>query len=315
MSKHLVPGQPIDHGDGDEPMSNPSHARHFQEILEARMNRRMVLKGSLSAAVAGLFGTAALQGCGSGSSSGSGAGGGSGSVSPQLLGFDSIPISENDDVRVPAGYSTQVIAEWGRSISNPGILYDLPLTGAQQGDAVGSHHDGMHFFPIEGADPYEGSSVDGLLVMNHEYVEPRYMHASAIGQALSRSAFPTYEDNGETRRVADEVLTEMNGHGVSVVRVQQQVPPRVAICWTPERSMSRSSTTTAPASGCRSHGVRVCCSRSRSIRVKSPTAPASRVRPTCLSIPGSRPTGSGRPRWAARNGALSIPTPARSTSH
>lgn len=223
MSKHLVPGQPIDHGDGDEPMSNPSHARHFQEILEARMNRRMVLKGSLSAAVAGLFGTAALQGCGSGSSSGSGAGGGSGGVLPQLLGFDSIPISENDDVRVPAGYGTHVIAEWGRSISNPGILYDLPLTGAQQGDAVGSHHDGMHFFPIEGTDPYEGSSVDGLLVMNHEYVEPRYMHASAIGQALSRSAFPTYEDNGETRRVADEVLTEMNGHGVSVVRVQQQV--------------------------------------------------------------------------------------------
>jgi len=71
------------------------------------MNRRMVLKGSLSAAVAGLFGSAALQGCGSGSSSGSVTG------PPQLLGFDAIPVSENDDVRIAAGYSTQVLAEWG----------------------------------------------------------------------------------------------------------------------------------------------------------------------------------------------------------
>jgi uncharacterized protein len=219
MSRNHVPGQPIDNGDGDEPMSNPSEARHFHEILEARINRRMVLKGGLSAAVAGLFGSAALQGCGSSSSSGNG----SEMVSPQLLGFEAIPVSGNDDVRVPAGYSTQVLAEWGRSISNPGILYDLPLTGSEQGDAIGSHHDGMHFFPIEGTDPYEGSSVDGLLVMNHEYVEPRYMHASAVGQALTRDAFPTYLDGDAVRRLADEVLTEMNGHGVSIVRVQQQV--------------------------------------------------------------------------------------------
>ena len=233
MSRNLVRGPVIDHGDGDEPMSNPSPAPHFQEILEARMNRRMILKGSLSAAVAGLFGSAALQGCGSSSSSGSGAGGDPGGVSPQLLGFEAIPVSENDDVRVPAGYSTQVLAEWGRSVSNPDILYQLPFTddsgtggmtaGEKQGDAIASHHDGMHFFPIEGTDPYEGSSTDGLLVMNHEYVEPRYMHVAAVGQELSRSAFPTYDDDGETKRVADEVLTEMNGHGVSVVRVQQQV--------------------------------------------------------------------------------------------
>nr|WP_026280669.1 PhoX family phosphatase [Thioalkalivibrio sp. ALE9] len=231
MNEKHLPGHPLDHGNGDEPMSNPSQAPHFQEILEARMNRRMVLKGSLSAAVAGLFGSAALQGCSSGSSSG--AAGGSGSVSPQLLGFDAIPVSEADTVRVASGYSTDFIAEWGLSVSNPGIRYDLPFTddsanggmsaGEKQGDAIGSHHDGMHFFPIEGTDPYEGSSVDGLLVMNHEYVEPRYMHVSAVGQELSRSGVPTYEDGGETRRRADEVLTEMNGHGVSVVRVQQQV--------------------------------------------------------------------------------------------
>ncbi len=217
MSK-ILPAAPIDHGEGDEPMSNPSLAPHFQDVLSARMNRRLVLKGSLGAAIAGLFGTA-LQGCGSSSSPTAGPA----PTHPTLLGFQAIPVSADDTVHVPSGYSTQIIAEWGRSISNPGMLYDLPLTGIQQGDAIGSHHDGMHFFPIEGTDPYQGSSVDGLLVMNHEYVEPRYMHASAVGQALSRSAFPTYQDGDAVRRAADEVLTELNGHGCSVVRVQRQL--------------------------------------------------------------------------------------------
>ncbi|ACL71338.1 protein of unknown function DUF839 [Thioalkalivibrio sulfidiphilus HL-EbGr7] len=211
-------GPIIDLGDGDEPETNFSNNRSFADVVEARMSRRTVLKGSLATAITGIFGGVALTGCDSSSSSGTGTG-----SAPQLLGFDAVPVSELDEVVVPSGYSTQVLAEWGRSISNPTILYDLPITGEQQGDAIGSHHDGMHFFPIEGTDPYEGSSEDGLLVMNHEYVEPRYMHASAIGQSLSRSAYPTYDDEGVVRRVADEVLAEMNAHGVTVVRVQKQL--------------------------------------------------------------------------------------------
>ena len=226
MSKKTV-GPIIDNGDGDEPQVNLSSNRHFADVLEARLSRRNILKGSLGAAMVGMFGTS-LVGCES-SSTTTGLTGGS---SSQLLGFNAIPVSELDTVVVPSGYRTQVLAEWGRSISNPGILYQLPFVsdvdstaGEKQGDAIGSHHDGMHFFPIEGNDPYQGSSTSGLLVMNHEYIEPRYMHQSAIGQELSRSAFPTYVDGdtGETRRLADEVLTEMNGHGVSIVRVDKQL--------------------------------------------------------------------------------------------
>jgi len=224
MSNKTI-GPIIDNGDGDEPETNFSNNRSFADVVEARMSRRTVLKGSLATAITGIFGGVALSGCNSSSSS-TPAGT---DTSVQLLGFDAVPVSDADTVAVPDGYSTQVIAEWGRSISNPTILYDLPLTGAQQGDAIGSHHDGMHFFPIEGTDPYEGSSEDGLLVMNHEYVEPRYMHASAVGQALTRSQVPTYDDGGVIRRVADEVLTEMNGHGVTVVRVQKQLSGEWAV--------------------------------------------------------------------------------------
>lgn len=215
-------GPVMDHGEGDEPMSNPSQAPHFQDVLTARLSRRTVLKGGLGAAVTGFFGgmmaTQAMASVGETTSANL-----TTQAGPSLLGFSPISVSSEDTVRVPAGYKTQVFAEWGRSISNPAVLYDLPLTGAQQGDAVGSHHDGMHFFPLDSQDPYTGSSSSGLLVMNHEYVEPRYMHASAVGQPLNRNGFPTVVDaDGVTRRLSDEVLTEMNGHGVTVVRVDRQ---------------------------------------------------------------------------------------------
>jgi len=72
------------------------------------------------------------------------------------------------------------------------------------------HHDGMHFFPIA------GSSTDGLLVVNHEYIEPRYIHESAVGKPLGADDVPIGADG---LRDPDEVLKEINAHGVSVVRV------------------------------------------------------------------------------------------------
>jgi uncharacterized protein len=212
----------VDNGNGDEPLSNHSNNPTFAAILEKRLSRRDVLRGSLSVAVVGMFG-ASLVGCNSSSSSDP-------SPTPSqrsLLGFSAIPVSDADDVRLPPGYSYQVLIPWGEPITGNFPPFDpLTNTGADQGNQVGSHHDGMHFFPIEGQDPYEGSSVDGLLVLNHEYVEPRYMHASAVGKSLSRDAFPVQADG---TRVADEILTEMNGHGVSIVRIAKQANGQWAV--------------------------------------------------------------------------------------
>ena len=55
------------------------------------------------------------------------------------------------------------------------------------------HHDGMHFFPID------GSSDDGLLVVNHEYIEPRFLHAEADAIALLREFT---DAQGHTTRAA-----------------------------------------------------------------------------------------------------------------
>ncbi len=199
---------------GDEPLSNLSDNQTFANVLEARFGRRELLKGGLGAAVVGLFGGMALSGC---NSSSSGAGNG-GSAPVELLGFDAVPVSEMDEIVVPEGYSFQVIGRWGDPIIGGTPEFALDNTGADQAGQIGSHHDGMHYFPIEGEDPYEGSSEDGLLVLNHEYVESRYMHASAVGQELNAWVVTFKED---LSRDADEVLKEMNAHGVSVYRINK----------------------------------------------------------------------------------------------
>lgn len=194
---------------GDEPMCNHSSNSTFADVLNRRLQRRSMLKGSLALAVTSMFTGPVAN-----------------SLRPQaataattsLLGFKPVPVSEADSIVVPEGYTARTLMPWGEPITGSYPAYSLENTGAEQGMQVGSHHDGMHFFPIEGQSPYEGSSEDGLLVMNHEYVEPRFMHRVAVGTALTRSQVPM---QGDTRE-ADQVLKELNGHGVSVARIRKQ---------------------------------------------------------------------------------------------
>ncbi|TVQ13626.1 MAG: PhoX family phosphatase [Leptolyngbya sp. DLM2.Bin27] len=135
-----------------------------------------------------------------------------------MLGFKPVSVSAADTIVVPEGYTARTLMPWGEPITGSYPAYRLENTGAEQGMQVGMHHDGMHFFPIEGRSPYEGSSADGLLVMNHEYVEPRFMHQAAVGMAFDSGAVPMQEETRE----ADQVLKELNAHGVSVARVTKQ---------------------------------------------------------------------------------------------
>jgi len=217
----------IDHGEGDEPQVNLSLNRTFASVLEARLERRSVLKGSMGAAALGFLGIG-LAGCNSGSSSSSS----NPSPSPTvptpapaaLLGFQAVaPVlltdANADTITVPEGYSYHVLTPWGEPITGSYPAFSPFNSGQDQAEQIGMHHDGMHFFPIEGQDPFEGSSQDGLLVMNHEYIEPRFMHDSHRNQPLS---------SGGTLRVGgvrntDEVLKEINAHGVSIVRIRKGV--------------------------------------------------------------------------------------------
>ena len=196
----------IDHGEGDEPLSTRKMNPLFSSILEARLARRQVLKGSAGAAALGFFGLG-LAGCNSDSDDDDDE---DGSTPPaELLGFSAVAVNSLDVITVPEGYSHQVLIPWGTPIMGGIAAFSPDNTGADQAGQIGSHHDGMHFYGID------GSSEDGLLVLNHEYVEPRFMHESAVGVALGSSGLPVFAGV----RPADEVRKELNGHGVSVVRV------------------------------------------------------------------------------------------------
>lgn len=187
--------------DGDEPLCNTSPNPRFADIIAARLSRRAALLGGLATAVGAMFvgdTPAAAQPAG-----------------PPLLGFTPVPPSDADTIVVPPGYTARVIAPWGEPITGTHPRFSLRNTGAEQGMQMGQHHDGMHFFPIEGRSPSQDSSTDGFLVMNHEYVEPRLLHASMARQKFDRNAV-IIADN---RRDPDEVLKELNAHGVSIVRV------------------------------------------------------------------------------------------------
>lgn len=186
---------------GDEAPSDRSANPTFYDVLEARLARRSVLAGGLATAVAtvfsgGLFGNLARAETKS---------------APSILGFTAIATSETDTIVVPDGYRAQVLAPWGQPLDGA-TVFDHAATGTDQARQVGSHHDGMHFFPID------GSSTDGLLVMNHEYVDPRFLHAAYAGKPVAEDA--VLIENGV--RVADEVLKEINAHGVSVARITRQ---------------------------------------------------------------------------------------------
>ncbi|HLV16262.1 MAG TPA: PhoX family phosphatase [Pseudomonas sp.] len=204
---------------GDNLLRNPSDNEPMHRVVERYLDRRTLLRGSLSAALAMMAG-AGLSGCFDK---------GSkprppqtqpqpGRPDPQLpqpqpgqpaplrLSFDSIAGSRTDACVVPPGYSAQVLAPWGTPLNSAARPWqaDGSNSAEDQANAVGMHHDGMHFFPLN------GSSEDGLLVVNYEYIDQQALHPNG----------PTRDADG--RRPAEEVRKEINAHGVGVLRIRKQ---------------------------------------------------------------------------------------------
>ncbi|QEY15874.1 PhoX family phosphatase [Cellvibrio sp. KY-GH-1] len=216
MSDHTL--YEIDNS-GIEPMSNTSSNPTFGEILT---QRRQFLKGSLSTAVAAFMGTS-LVACGGdddkkanspapSSSSASSAPASSSSAASSsaapLLGFTAIATSRADAITVPSGYTAVSFVPWGTPLTGtmPAYKPDGSNSGADQEQQVGAHHDGVYFFPMDAKTTGTNSS-EGLLVMNHEYIDPALIHTN--GQTLGAT------------RPADEVRKEIAAHGVSVIHIRK----------------------------------------------------------------------------------------------
>ncbi|WP_318440875.1 PhoX family protein [Photobacterium leiognathi] len=185
---------------------NTSNNKTFEDVLQANLQRRSILKGGLGVSAMTALGAFGLAGCNS-SSSTEGTMAKVADRSQAVLNFDSIPGSLTDAVSIPPGYTAQVLVPWGTPLNANGNVWknDGTNDSTDQLNALGMHHDGMHFFPLNEA------STDGLLCINHEYIDQQALHPNWDKDA---------ERAKEVRTDIDEIRKEINAHGISVVRIQ-----------------------------------------------------------------------------------------------
>jgi len=174
-------------------------------VMDAYLSRRTVLRGGLGAAVTMMAGTGLVSWLGDAQATTLASPPAGPSPSPLALGFQSIPGSRTDACTVAAGYSAYVLAPWGTPLNDRANPWkaDGSNSAADQANAMGMHHDGMHFFPLE------GRSDAGLLAINFEYIDTQALHPAG----------PTQDAQG--KRPAEEVRKEINAHGAGVVRLDK----------------------------------------------------------------------------------------------
>lgn len=130
------------------------------------------------------------------------------------IGFSSVPanlyLSPGDDaVTVPAGYTARVLIAWGDSLTHaPHWDPASKMTETVQLHTFGAHIDGMHLFPFPATGAGGIANTRGLLVTNHEYVDP-----PLVNNITPASQYAT------TSITLDMVRAQQAAHGISVVEV------------------------------------------------------------------------------------------------
>ncbi|MBU53933.1 MAG: Tat pathway signal protein [Deltaproteobacteria bacterium] len=203
---------------------NHSENRHFSEIINTYISRRKVLVGGLGLAALKLFGCVGEHTTGEPNEKDIDA------ASPneqesipeqdreqppeksqvrRKLGFTSIPIADLEDtVIVPNGYTATVFFAWGDPVSDgPSFKKDASNTASEQEKQAGMHHDGMHYFPLPIGST---NSKHGLLVVNHEYLDPQILHKDG-----------GFRDNPKTY-TKEKAEKEFAAHGVSVIEIKKR---------------------------------------------------------------------------------------------
>jgi len=196
----------IDFNDED---SNSSHNPSFEQVLDARLSRRHMLRGAVGAAGVGLLGAAGLSGCATA--------GVSGSPSPAALsslGFKPVAKGMADAVVVPEGYTARVIYGLGDPLTASTAAFRNDGTDIDFGNRAGDHHDGVEWFGLDASGkPSNNATTRGLLAMNHEATTDEKLSSFFIHANGGTATLP---------RPAAEIDKELMIHGISVVEVQAQ---------------------------------------------------------------------------------------------
>ena len=189
--------------------SNISGNEHFQGVLQARLSRRDILRGSLGVGMATMFSSFGLSACTSDNNDDNAAAG----SSEKLLNFSAVNKSLLDQVVVPAGYTASIIFALGDPLSASTAAFKNDGSDSDFENRAGDHHDGMEYFGL-GADgkPSTSSNDRALLAMNHEATTDEKL-----------TSFFQHVNGGTASlpRPAGEVDKEVALHGISVVEISK----------------------------------------------------------------------------------------------
>lgn len=170
--------QPTPYHEDQELDNNTSDNIHFRDILEQSMSRRSLIAKTASGAVA-LALASTLTGCNdSNDDNNNSTPAVDPNKRPEKLNFKPVAKNLNDIVTVPEGYQATVLYALGDSI-NPRVgAWDdnnIP-SGPSFQFRSGDCHDGMHYFGLNTSSNRfdDNVSTQGLLVMNHEYINPTF---------------------------------------------------------------------------------------------------------------------------------------------
>lgn len=198
--------------------SNASNNPCMGNVIEARLSRRDLLRGSATAVTVSALAGLGLSACG-----GSGGGGNDAvaetlplpagpTLNPTALGFDAIDKSLVDRVTVPVGYQAEVLYALGDPIFTGVSEYKNDGTDVDFDKRAGDHHDGMEYFGLGDDAKHDPERSDrGIICINHENLTDVFLHQNGSTKAA---------DNGGNRPKV-EVDREMNGHGVACFEVRR----------------------------------------------------------------------------------------------
>ena len=203
------------HAAGDEPDS-PSGGETIGDVIARRYNRRDIVKGALGvSAVAALFGTTALAGCGPDEAVETDPK----TFTPNGFTFKEVKAGVDGTHHVADGYEAQCLLRWGDPIVDGAPDFDpYRQTAGAQNRQFGYNNDYIAYLPmdengafIEGDQTRDGNER-GLLCVNHEY-------------ALSPMMFPGVEQPGgdvDFSSIKDWMVdVEMAAVGVTIVEIER----------------------------------------------------------------------------------------------
>ena len=210
--------------------SNPTNNTDFQTVINRRLNRRSILKGGTGLTAAAFFGALTLVGCSDDDDNISSPiveDGNDAAIPaqgdlkrPETLKFKAVAHSTAETMTVAEGYKAEMILPLGTPLM-PG-LDDWKDNREQSAESfewrMGDNHDGMWFFGKNGNAYDAKASENGLLVMNHEYVNSEELSPFGYYVIEDKDAAPLFQ----RRRLASDVRREVNCHGVAVVEMKRR---------------------------------------------------------------------------------------------